>query len=590
MRIRTRLVFAALVSAALMGGALAALASSHREAPGIANYPALDNTDLYAFVSPDQPSTVTFIGNWWPFAEPSGGPNFYAFDDDAVYTIRVDNVGDARDHIVYEFRFKTEIRNGNTFLYNTGPITSLDDPDWNVRQFYSVTRWENGRSKVLGRNLPVAPARVGPASTPDYAALAATAVKTLSDGSRVFVGPRDDPFFVDLGGTFDLLTIRRVPGNQGLGVDGLGGFNVLAIALQVPKSELIRERRDGKDDKGGKEVNSIIGVYTTTERDRSGRDELGSRRTGRDDDRDRIVVSRLGSPLVNEVVIPLKDKDRWNQSSPRRDAQFLDYVVRPELPGLLNALYGISVPGGPRNDLVAVFLTGVPGLNQPARGVPGEFLRLNLAIAPSATPSRLGVLGGDLAGFPNGRRLADDVVDIELRAVAGVLVEGFDVAPNNQLGDGVDVNDRDFLAVFPYAALPHDGLSHDHHRAEPGHPAGAAVQVEPISAGEQIVEVESQDLALDPAAEPGLRLAGPNPGARHDLQYTLHRGARVTLRIYDVQGREIRTLVDRDAAPGTFRATWDGRSRDGSSAGQGVFFARFTMDGAVVNIKKLVVR
>jgi hypothetical protein len=587
MRIRSRLVLAALVSAALAGGTLAALASSHREAPGISNHPALDNTDLYAFVSPDRPSTVTFVSNWWPFAEPSGGPNFYAFDDDAVYTITIDNVGDARDHVVYEFRFRTEIRNGDTFLYNTGPITSLDDPDFNFRQFYSVTRWENGRSTVLGRNLPVAPARVGDKSTPDYAALARAAVKTLSDGSKVFVGPRDDPFFVDLGGTFDLLTIRKVPGNQGFGVDGLGGYNVLTIALQVPKRALTK---DGKDVHPG---NAVIGVYTTTEQDRGGRHDLLASR-GDDDEyhrarQRRTVVSRLGSPLVNEVVIPLKDKDRWNGSSPKRDGQFLEYVVKPELAGLLNALYGISVPGGPRNDLVAVFLTGVPGLTQPEKGVPAEYLRLNLSIPPSAAPNRLGVLAGDLAGFPNGRRLADDIVDIELRAVAGVLVPGFDIAPNNQLGDGVDVNDRDFLGVFPYVATPHNGLSHGHHRREPEHAPGVTALAS-AAGGDEIVEVESRDVASEAGEEPGLKLAGPNPAARHEMQYTLDRTARVSLRIYDVQGREIRTLVDREAAPGSFRATWDGLAQDGSRAGKGVFFARFVMDGTVVNIRKLVVR
>lgn len=590
----SRSFFAALAALAL-ASAVPAFASSHREAPGIAKDPTADNTDLYAFVSPDAPSTVTFVSNWLPLLEPSGGPNFYQFDEDAWYYIIVDNVGDARDHIVYEFKFRTEIRNPNTFLYNVGPITSLDDADFNVRQFYDVYRYDDGRRTLLGRNLAVPPSRVGAKSTPDYEALSNAAIHTLSDGSKVFAGECDDPFFVDLGATFDLLTIRQLPGNAGLGVDGVGGFNTLTIALQVPKTRLTRD--------GGEvnERNSIIGVYSTTER-RAIAD-------GRDRDRDRdgvagvdvedhgndrgrnsyrrdghVQVSRLGAPLVNEVVIPLKDKDNWNRSRPRDDARFLSYVQRPELAGLLNALYGISVPSGDRADLVAVFLTGVPTLNQPARVRPAELLRLNMAIPPSGSPNRLGVLAGDLAGFPNGRRLEDDVVDIELRAVAGVLVSGFNISPNNVLGDGVDVNDKPFRSQFPYVALSHDGLTHEHHRVEPAHAPAQAGAVESLmgSVGGDVEAAQSMD--------EGVRLAGANPAARHELEYTVGRSAHVSLAIYDVQGRAVRSLVERSVEPGSFRAAWDGLTENGQPAGKGVFFARLAMDGTVVNIQKLVLR
>lgn len=596
---KSKILAAGVIAAAVLAAVAAAFvgpspgngtASSHREAPLISEDPVADNTDVYAFVSPDKPNTVTLIASWIPAEEPAGGPNFYAFDDDAWYYIIVDNEGDAKDHIVYEFKFRTRVGNPNTFLYNTGPVTSLDDPDWNVRQFYTVTRYDNGRARVLGTDIPCPPNRIGDTSTPKFSSLMSQAVKTLSDGSKVYAGQSDDPFFVDLGAVFDLLTIRKVPGNQGLGVDGLGGFNVHTIALQVPIDRLVA------DDKDRKGANPIIGVYSTTSRSRARHFDIDSRgaefdlEAERSYARGKIQVSRLGAPLVNEVVIPLKDKDRWNASSPRQDIQFLDYVIKPELAGLLNLLYGISVPPTPRNDLVAVFLTGVPGLNQPEGVRAAEFLRLNTAIAPTANPSRLGVLGGDLAGFPNGRRLADDVTDIALRAVAGVLVDGFNISPNNQLGDGVDVNDRNFQKSFPYVAVPHNGLNHGHHRLEAEHPPLALAQAAPVSEGDpEIIDMGSESVS-DPEDQPELKVAGPNPSSRPRLEYTLGRAAHATLKVYDLQGREVRSLVDQQAAAGTFSTTWDGRGADGALAGKGVFFARFALDGTVVNIRKLVVR
>jgi uncharacterized protein DUF4331/flagellar hook capping protein FlgD len=533
-------VLALLMTAAMPG---LVLASSHSEAPGTAKDRLADDTDLYAFVAPDAADKVTVIGNWVPLIEPAGGPNFASFDDEAFYYINIDNVGDCQDHIRYEFKFTTTRANGSTFLYNTGPVTSLDDPDLNVRQTYSITRIENGAETVLATGLPVAPNFVGTTSMPDYASLAQAAVQELPDGTKVFVGPRDDPFYVDLAAIFDLLQIRRVPGNKGKGVNDVAGFNVLTIALQIPMTRLTK---DGAAPNAG---NGVIGIYDSAERfstrsvDANGVVSLSG---------DERQVSRLGNPLVNEVVIPLKDKDTFNRTKPTGDAAFLSYVQNPEVAVLLNALYGITAPPNPRGDLVTVFLTGIPGVNQPAGQTAGcEMLRLNLTIPPSAVPNRFGVIDGDAAGFPNGRRLADDVVDVALRVVAGgyVLTPDFNVAPNNQLGDGVDANDLPFMPQFPYVALPHDPLGHEHHVLQ----RGPSAEVKGVSA----LQRES------------LSFAGANPASATRLSFTVEKAAQAALKIYDVQGRLVRTLFDQPAAPGTFSASWDGRADDGTTLSSG---------------------
>jgi hypothetical protein len=468
------LPFVALALAAIWMGPL--WASSHREAPLISEDPVADNTDVYAFVSPDKPDTVTLVANWIPLEEPAGGPNFYKFGDDVRYQINIDNDGDANDDIVYELRFKTDIQNRNTFLYNTGPITSLTDPNFNIRQTYSVTRIRHGVRAVLGRDLATPPVNIGPRSTPNYGALAAQGVHLLSDGSLVFAGQRDDPFFVDLGSVFDLLGLRPfnaahvIPRAPAAGVDGLKGFNVHTIALQVPKRLLTHDGSAGSDPGN---PNSIIGVYSTTLRRRvrvlrSPWDDSAESRDSDDesfDARDWVQVSRLGMPLVNEVIIPLAGKNKFNASDPRDDHQFLPFVLDPEPARLIPVLYpGVSVPPAPRNDLVAIFLTGIPGLNQPPHVTPSEMIRLNMGFAPSSSPNRLGLLAGDHDGFPNGRRLTDDVVDIELRALAGAtpFTPTFNVSPNNILGDGVDTNDQTFLPAFPYVPLPSQGYDHQH--------------------------------------------------------------------------------------------------------------------------------
>jgi len=427
---------ATLIAGALAAGGLAAAgvatlepgaasASSHREAPLISGHPRYDNTDVYAFVSPDSPETTTIIADWIPFEDPAGGPNFYTFADDAQYDIHIDNNGDAQGELLLRYTFKTHTKNKKTFLYNTGPVTSLDDPDLNVTQTYDIELFKLHNQNVVSKrkladDVPVAPSNVGKASMPDYDTLRGQAVRKLADGARTFAGQADDPFFLDLR-VFDLL----YGGNLSeVGNDTLKGYNVNSVALQLP-TDMITASKD----------QPVVGIWSTTQR----KNAQGSYEQ----------VSRLGNPLVNEVVNPLKDKDRFNADSPWNDGQFLKNVTDPELPKLMEAIYKIKAPAKPRNDLVDVFLKGVKGLNQPPNVRPAEMLRLNTSVKPAADPKRLGVLDGDNAGFPNGRRLTDDVVDISLQVVEGELV-----GSKNDLGDAVDVNDQKFGDSFPYLAEP----------------------------------------------------------------------------------------------------------------------------------------
>ncbi|MGP4009985.1 DUF4331 domain-containing protein [Streptomyces sp. 4N124] len=430
---------ATLVCGALAAGALAAAgvatlepgaasASSHREAPLISGTPQYDNTDVYAFVSPDKPDTTTIVANWIPFEEPAGGPNFFTFAEDAQYDVHIDNNGDAQGELLFRYTFKTHIKNKKTFLYNTGPVESLDDPDLNITQTYDIDLLRLKKQKLVSKtkvadDVPVAPSNVGKASMPDYAKLRSQAVHELTSGATTFAGQADDPFFLDLR-VFDLL----YGGNLSeVGNDTLKGYNVNSIALQVP-TDMITESAE----------QPIVGIWSTTQR-KNAQGYFSQ-------------VSRLGSPLVNEVVNPLKDKDKFNASSPWDDAQFLKNVTNPELPKLIEAIYKIDAPDEPRNDLVDVFLKGVEGLNQPPHVRASEQLRLNTSIKPAAEPKRLGVLDGDNAGFPNGRRLTDDVLDASLQVVEGELV-----GAKNDLGDAVDKNDKDFEKAFPYVALPTEG-------------------------------------------------------------------------------------------------------------------------------------
>lgn len=430
---------ATLICGALAAGGLAAAgvtalepeaasASSHREAPLISGTPQYDNTDLYAFVSPDKPDTTTIIANWIPFEEPAGGPNFFTFAEDAQYDIHIDNDGDAQGDLLFRYTFRTHVKNDRTFLYNTGPVTSLDDPDLNITQTYDIELLKLRNHKAVSRtkvadDVPVAPSNVGKASMPDYDTLRGQAVRELAGGATTFAGQADDPFFLDLR-VFDLLYGGDL---TEVGNDTLKGYNVNSLALQVP-TDMITESAE----------QPVVGIWSTTRRENA--------------EGHFVQVSRLGNPLVNEVVNPLKDKDTFNASGPQDDAQFLKNVTEPELPKLIEAIYKIPAPKEPREDLVNVFLKGVEGLNQPPHVTPSEMLRLNTSIEPAAEPKRLGVLDGDNAGFPNGRRLTDDVIDAALQVVEGELVGAED-----DLGDAVDANDKKFGAAFPYLANPTEG-------------------------------------------------------------------------------------------------------------------------------------
>lgn len=465
------------VCCALLAAPALARASSHREAPLITEDPVADTTDVYAFVDPQMPSKVVIVANWVPFEEPAGGPNFFGFGEDLLYYIYVDNDGDAKPEIGYQFTFDTTVANPDTFAYNLGPVDALDDPDWNVRQTYTVERRQGGEGEILGSGLASPPVHVGPRSTPDYDALAAAAVHTLPGDIEVFAGQRDDPFFGDLGAVFDLLGLRPLNGAHAIplptaaGVDALSGFNVHTIAMRIPIDHLVsRFTHD-----------PVIGVYSLTYRRK-----MRTLRPGRTP-RSRgpyVRVSRLGMPLVNEVVVPLGAKDRFNASRPQEDAQFLSFVRNPGVVDLLPVLYPnvfACAPSAPRDDLVAVFLTGVAGLNQPQDlSAPSEMIRLNTSVAPTALGARdrLGLLAGQEDGFPNGRRLEDDVVDVALRALAGGTPFGdcAGISPNQDLGDGVDANDRPFLTHFPYVATPHSGYEHVHHGGGVASPSGAFVR------------------------------------------------------------------------------------------------------------------
>ena len=447
--------------------------SSHREAPEISKDPVADSTDVYAFVSPDKPGTVTLIANYIPLQSPAGGPNFYEFGDDVLYEIHVDNNGDGRADVSFQFRFRTTVRNPETFLYNTGPIQSLDSPNWNRRQSYDVS--VSGRT--IGTGLACPPCNIGPLSTPDYTALAAQAVHQLGGGIKVFAGQRAEGFYVDLGAIFDLGDLRpfeQLHATFGLpalkaapGVNATDNVNVHSIAIQVPVSALTRSGHP------------TIGVWTTASRQRV---RLWDADNGENVDSGPFrQVSRLGNPLVNEVLIPLGHKDQWNSLPPSDDKRFASYVTQPGLAALLPVLYPGVFPNlaalvksaKPRADLEAILLTGIPsgvipGFTNFTGAVLADMLRLNTSVppTPSAKQSIYGLLGGDAAGFPNGRRVTDNVVAIELRALAGVTYPLIDKAfkPDaaaGELTDGLTPASvhAPYLGQFPYLGVPYSGYN-----------------------------------------------------------------------------------------------------------------------------------
>lgn len=509
-----RRVLAVLTATATAAGGAALLgpgsssASSHREAPYIITDPSADNTDTYAFVSPDDPDSVTLIANWIPFQEPGGGPNFFPWDPTARYEIHVDNDGDAKPDLTYRWLFKDIDNRGTadrgdtdgTFLYNDGPVNSFDDPALKFKQEYTlqtVTYNADGTEQAPVAIVPsgkVAPSNVGVASMPDYVKLRNEAIVGTVGGGKAYAGQADDPFFLDLR-IFDLLYGGDF---SEVGYDTLSGYNVNTVALQLPKNLLVAN--------GDASKNPVIGVWSTTSRakNRVFADENAAPSTGVNDSSDTttdsgefVQVSRLGNPLVNEAVVPANLKDFFNRSTPDTDGKFLPKVQDPEVPILVESIYEIPNPNQleneaatKRNDLVAAFLTGFSkdvfagntfgglgkgvldadlnslDLNEVSPDpAPAEYLRLNVNVPPKSPGdegfSRLGAVGGDLAGFPNGRRLQDDVVDIALQVLEGVLIrpEGDLKTAVAGLGDAVNANERErpLLSTFPYIADPHAG-------------------------------------------------------------------------------------------------------------------------------------
>jgi hypothetical protein len=458
--------------------------SSHREAPEVGKDPVVDNTDTYAFVSPDNPKTVTIITNYLPAEVPAGGPTFYEFGNDVLYKIHIDNDGDGRSDIVYEFSFETTNTNPKTFLYNNGPISSLLDPNWNRRQSYGVSRVEyKGRRtatdgtkvSVLAEGLACPPCNIGPRSTPKYGTLEQEAIHTLPSGIKVFAGQRNDPFFVDIGSIFDLADLRPIeelhviPTPATLGVDTLETINCHSIAIQVPISSLTS---DGSVPRNVMSSKAVLGVWGSASR-RKVRIADGAK-SEHAEAGPWVQVSRLANPLVNEVLIPMAAKDAWNAVPPSEEEGFLPFFQHPELAKLLPVLYPKEFPNlqaftAARGDLVAILGTGIPAgivpgfQNTSNGGVFADMLRLNVAVPPASSPNPLGIVGGDLAGFPNGRRVSDDVTNIELKALAGATIPlvNESYVPDVAVGaveQGITPLPSRTQAAFPYVTTPHGGF------------------------------------------------------------------------------------------------------------------------------------
>ncbi len=485
--------FAAFTTAAglAVGGSLigagSAQASSHREAPLIAGDPKVDNTDVYAFVAPNATSSVTLIANWIPFEEPAGGPNFYPFQGGAHYDINIDNDGDAGADVTYRWTFTdVDNRGTGTFLYNNGVVTSLSDPNLLFKQTYTLTRFTNAdeSNAVTIATGTAAPSYVGKASMPNYSKLRSSAITSVDGGGKTFAGQADDPFFLDLR-VFDLLYGANLKES---GHDTLKGYNVNTIALQVPKSDVAQSGNPAK--------NPVVGIWSSTEKQTMALTPGASTPTG-----DFVQVSRLGNPLVNEVVVPSGLKDAFNSITPDIDhtvTPVVNKVLDPELPGLLNLIYKLKAPATPRNDLFEIYLTGIAknaptadgvtkppiqadlnsqilnGDVDPATFVPSEMLRLNMGVAPAKKPNRLGVIGGDFQGFPNGRRLTDDVIDISIQAVEGAAQTG-KLVKALAGGDGVNANDLAFGKTFPYVANPHYTAVSGHKATITALPTGGSI-------------------------------------------------------------------------------------------------------------------
>jgi hypothetical protein len=506
-------VLAGAIATTIAGGAMA---SSHREAPFIDTVPKVDATDFYMFNSYEtgRAGYVTIIANYQPFQDPSGGPNFFPLDPNALYEILIDNNGDSAEDLTFQFRFSSTLagltvpvggKNVPVPLNNIGPVTASNTSALNQSQSYSVTLVRGNRrtgtpSMVTDANSggtsfsqPID--NIGAKTIANYATYANSFIHTINvpgcmvNGAqatgRVFVGQRQDGFVLNLGEVFDLVNIKYPaeelytgPGSaRNLAPNGVAAFNVTSIALELPAACLtaagdpvigawttasLRQAQVlNPVPQSAVSTGSVGAVATPT-----GTPLAGGAWT---------QVSRLGMPLTNEVIIGLPDKDRWNQTEPKNDAIFNDYVNNPTLPVLLQALFGsagVKAPNVyPRADLFEVFNQGIPTINQPAHlTVPGEMLRLNTStpVTPVASQNDLGVLGKDMAGFPNGRRPIDDVVDIELRAAMGILLSPFDGSSKDpdpasdasrqfHYTDGAEPNPANYLQVFPYLNTPLPG-------------------------------------------------------------------------------------------------------------------------------------
>jgi Domain of unknown function (DUF4331) len=454
-------------------------ASSHREAPITALDRSADVTDWYAFVSYDNPDKVTFILNVDPLLEPANGPNYFPFDPSVLYEMHIDNDQNGLDDVVFQFRFNTEIRDPNLFTGFVGgiagipPITSLSgagSEGLSLRQTYTVTMVKNGRSTCLndGRTLYAVPSNVGPLTMPNYEALFNQGIRNLDNGVKVWAGTADDPFFIDLGAFFDSVNFRSGVGpilspaidadnTHNYAPDAVGGYNVNSIVLEVPITMLTV---DGKIYPASAKQ-AVIGTYGSTSRH-----HITVRRSPNPDQNYGTFqqVNREGNSLINEAIIGTGFKDRFSMDFPVNDSQFANFVLNPVAAGVLSSL-GVPVPPNPRTDLLilAQYEPPIcPGCGPKDAGPVADLLRLNTGIPPTPVGSqkRLGLIAGDLAGYPNGRRPIDDVLDISLRAIEGILVDStkFGLA----LGDGVNTKTEGFNNSFPYVMPANSGRNSAH--------------------------------------------------------------------------------------------------------------------------------
>ncbi len=442
---------AALVAVAVGQG------SSHREAPNVMLDPAADNTDTYAFTANDAPDALTVVANWVPGGNPANGPNFFRFDDRARYYISLDNTGDGKADIRYRYVFKTKVSSTSYRQAQPG-VSSFDDPKLQTKQTYEIVRetFSDGKptgEKSIAKDLPVAPSNAGPKTFPDYNKVANEAIRTVGS-SKYFAGQRNDAFYIDLGAAFDNINLRVGTGNTGGGTDSQAGTSIQTITMQVPEAEVTK---DAKAVSGPDAENAVVGVWASTERRKIevSNSDFDSNAKSRGS---WVQVSRLGTPLLNELFIPARFKDSFNRRKPETDDRLVKkYVLEPEFAKQINGLsaVGLGAPEKDRTDLVQAILTGIPGLNEITKTNPAaaDTLKINLGTMPAQTPNRFGVLGGDNAGFPNGRRLEDDVTDIYVQ-LAGGFLKGNKIPA----GDGVDQDDQAFLPVFPYQSVPTSGF------------------------------------------------------------------------------------------------------------------------------------